>query len=97
MAGIIDMIKSGVLSEESLIREIKDSVAKGWNVNQKDECGCRPLMLTESPKVAKELIASGADVNAEDNHGNTALRWAKAKGNDGVVTVLIAAGARQRS
>lgn len=97
MAAIMDMMKSGVLSEDSLVKEIKESVAKGWDVNQKDEHGCRPLMLAETPKVAEVLIESGADVNARDNHGNTALKWATVNKCNGVVTLLIAAGARQHS
>ena len=92
----IDTVGFGLLSEESLLNVIKDLVSKGWDVNQKDEFGRRPLMLTESPKVAQELIASGADINAVDYHGNTALRWAMTNGCKDVVTVLIAAGAKQR-
>ena len=92
----IDRVGFGVLSEDSLLNVIRDLVSKGWDVNQKDEFGRRPLMLAETPKVAQELIASGADINAVDYHGNTALRWAMANGCKGVVTVLIAAGAKQR-
>ena len=59
MTAIMDMMKSGVLSEDSLVKEIKESVAKGWDVNQKDECGCRPLMLAETQKIAEVLIEYG--------------------------------------
>ena len=92
----IERIGIGILSDDSILKRIKDLVAEGWDVNQKDEFGCRPLMRAESPKVAKALIASGADINAVDYHGNTALKWARVNGNEDVVAVLIAAGAKVR-
>ena len=44
--------------------------------------------------VAKLLIASGADVNAKNRNGRTALMWAVEKKNSDLVEALKAAGAR---
>ena len=46
----------------------------------------------DSDKV-KRLIEEGADVNAKDNYGNTALMWASQHGYIEVAKLLIEAGA----
>ena len=40
------------------------------------------------------LLQSGADVNAEDNHGNTALSIAKEAGHNEIIQMLKEAGAK---
>ncbi|MEO0347892.1 MAG: ankyrin repeat domain-containing protein [Pseudomonadota bacterium] len=42
---------------------------------------------------AKKLLEAGADVNAVDKEGDTALNWAAYKGNDDLVQILIDASA----
>lgn len=44
--------------------------------------------------IAELLIKSGADVNAMNNDGETALKLAKSNGNQKIITLLKAAGAR---
>jgi len=44
-------------------------------------------------KIAQMLLASGADVNARDGEGKTALMWAAWKGDDSIVRTLLANGA----
>jgi len=39
---------------------------------------------------AAVLVAAGADVNARDKHGRTALYWASERGHTAVVTALLA-------
>ena len=54
-------------------------IAKGVNVNEKDNRGGTPLHSTASggrKEIAKLLIAKGADVNAKDEDGETPLDWA---------------------
>ena len=41
-----------------------------------------------------DLIKAGADVNAKDNYGNTALILAAAKGHTEIVDLLKSAGAK---
>ena len=41
------------------------------------------------------LVKAGADVNAKDSDGETALANARAAKNSGAVTVLIQAGAHE--
>ena len=54
-------------------------IAKGVDVNAKDNRGGTPLHSTASggqKEIAKLLIAKGADVNAKDEDGETPLDWA---------------------
>ena len=45
----------------------------------------------------KALLARGADVNARERHGQTALMWAAAEGHAEVVEALLKAGADFRT
>jgi NAD-dependent DNA ligase len=46
-----------------------------------------------NPEVMRALLVAGADVNAEDKNGSTALYWARLEKNAQAVTTLIEAGA----
>lgn len=48
-----------------------------------------------SPKIAKALIAAGADVNVRDNAGDTALKIATRRGYADMAEALKAAGAKE--
>ncbi len=43
----------------------------------------------------KALLDKGADVNAKNNNGVTALIWASKKGHTGIVQLLKKAGAKE--
>lgn len=72
----------------------------GADANSSDIRGLTPLMLSVATEVAtpakvRSLIAAGAEVNAKDRNGETALDWAMKYGNPEVIAALQAAGARQ--
>jgi ankyrin repeat protein len=76
---------------------VKDLLAKGANVNAKDESGQTALLWVaparDNPEMVKLLIAKGADVNAKDNEGTTALMIAASQSNPGILAELLLAGA----
>lgn len=53
--------------------DVKDEIAKGADVNAKNEYGSPVLLLSvdnnADPDVIKTLLDSGADVNAKDDDG----------------------------
>ncbi|MES0490117.1 MAG: ankyrin repeat domain-containing protein [Leptospirales bacterium] len=58
---------------------MKKMIKDGVNVNMSDAKGISPLMIAAAygkPKAVSLLIQSGADINAEDEDGNTALLFA---------------------
>ena len=66
---------------------IKDLLAKGADVNAKDDDGGTPLLIAVTlgnKEIAELLIANGADVNVKDKHGGTPLDWA-----DGEIAALL--------
>ena len=76
---------------------VKELIAKGADVNAKDETGQSALFWVaparDNPEMVKLLIAKGAEVNAKDNDGNTALMIAASQSNPGILKALIEAGA----
>jgi serine/threonine-protein phosphatase 6 regulatory ankyrin repeat subunit B len=65
----------------------------GGDVNQADEDGDAPLSMAASAPIAAMLIERGADVNATNRFGATALLYAAEGGCAGVVEALLRAGA----
>lgn len=68
-------------------------VAAGADANAEARDEIHPLALAKSAEVAVALIAHGADVQAHNRSGRTAVHDAAANGFDGVVKALIKAGA----
>ena len=71
----------------------------GARVNEKDIRGMTPLMLSiatdhAQPATVRQLIAAGADLQAKDNNGDSALEWAHKIGNPEIVSMLESAGAK---
>ena len=66
------------------------------------DTGYTPLMyaaLTErdNPGLVRALIKRGAEVNARSSRGDTALGYAKKRGNTKIVTALLEAGATEET
>jgi ankyrin repeat protein len=66
-------------------------IAKGADVNARDEDDLSPLHYASQKEISELLIAEGADVNAMDRHGKTPL-YTAAGGHKEVVELLIANG-----
>jgi ankyrin repeat protein len=67
----------------------------GANINARGNC-CMPLFLAASEgrlDVVRYLLDEGADVNARENFGNTALAEATYYGHIAVIKELLARGA----
>jgi ankyrin repeat protein len=73
----------------------------GARVNETDIRKMSPLILAiatdqAKPATVRQLIAAGADVNAKDQDGESALDWARKLRNPEIVSILENAGARGR-
>lgn len=66
-------------------------------LESKDKEGRTPLIMAvwaESSRAAAALVAAGANVNATDKDGDTALIFASTEGCDSIVKMLLQNGAR---
>jgi ankyrin repeat protein len=73
----------------------------GARVNDADIRKMNPLMLAiatdqAKPATVRQLIAAGADVNAKDRNGESALDWARKFRDPEILSILESAGARGR-
>jgi cytohesin len=77
------------------LQGVKDFLAKGADVNAKDDSGWTPLIHAANRghnEVAALLIAKGADVNAQNEGGVTTLSFAVSEGHKEIAELLIAKG-----
>jgi uncharacterized protein len=98
---LLDACAAGDLST------VQDALARGTDVNARDENGITPLMVaakgsrpdlsdpsaTDHPEVVQCLVEHGAEVNAATDTGFAALLWAARYGHAKVVRVLLDKGA----
>ena len=84
-------------AKEGNIEEMKSLIQKGADVNSKDKDGGYTLLILaigyDYADIVTMLIKAGADVDAQDNKGNTPIIWAIRIGRADIVTMLIDAGA----
>lgn len=78
------------------IERVKNLLAKGADINGKDNKGKTPLMgacFWRKEEAVKFLLENGADVNIQDNEGMTALLWVCHRKRPEIVKLLLDAGA----
>ena len=74
-------------------KAVEALIARGADVNAKNDTGRTPLYYAASHDVAKLLIERGADVNAKTNNGWAPLHTAAWRDDHDVAKVLIERGA----
>lgn len=83
-------------SKNGDVPKVKELIAKGVNVNEKDEYGSTALIYAvtaDSDDGVKLLTANGADVNIKNIVGETPLTIASKKGRLKIVKTLLESGA----
>ena len=74
-------------------KSLKELLLFGAKPNIADKEGRTPLQYAKNPEVVAILLANGADLNAIDNSGRTALHWiCRLDGKPAVVEALLNAG-----
>jgi ankyrin repeat protein len=80
------------------IEKVRELIAKGYNVNTRDEANWTPLhraIFMGHKEIAKLLIANGADVNAKNNIGVIPIMLAVIRDYNDIVELLIKNGAQK--
>jgi CDP-diacylglycerol---serine O-phosphatidyltransferase len=86
-----------VAVEETNLPALELMIARGANLNQRDEHGLTALALAAEmgyKEALEVLLAAGADPNVPDNGGLTALDIAEEHGSHDMAAALLKAGAR---
>lgn len=81
---------SAIFANDS--HRIKSLLEQGINVNDKSLYGIPPIIravLYDKPEALKTLIEFGADKNAKDDQGRTALELAKKYNHSQIVEILL--------
>ncbi|GAB4354567.1 MAG: VIT domain-containing protein [Candidatus Abyssubacteria bacterium] len=84
------------VTEKGRTDALRNLIATGVDVNEKDKDGRTALMLAAlqgHTKIARALLDNGADVNAQDDEGYTALMHAAQAGHAAIVKMLLEKGA----
>jgi ankyrin repeat protein len=83
------------------VDDIKAALSSGANVNSAGKTGFTPLMFAavfnENAEAVKTLLSAGADIEAEDNSGNTALKLSMNNARFKTAKTLLTAGANPGS
>ncbi len=83
------------LCRSGSVQEIQKALQEGANPNAKDSNGMTALMwaawFNRDPETVSILLGAGAETATKDDEGNTALDYARGKGNTAAVKALEAA------
>ncbi len=102
--GITYQVRKGYITSKQLIKAVEENditlvkslIARGANINTKNDNGM-PLLniaiLKGNKEIAQMLLANGADFDARDITGKTALHLAVAKGHRELTELLLAKSA----
>lgn len=85
-----------IWSEKTILNDIDDYLANNRNINERDEFGRTPLMLTDSPKIINKLIENGANTEAIDYQNHSVFYHAKANGFTNLINALVNNLSKQR-
>ncbi|MCC9606537.1 ankyrin repeat domain-containing protein [Blastopirellula sp. JC732] len=77
------------------LEELEGLVYRGFDVNYVDKEGHTLLMMANTPEIAKYLIDKGANVDAVDPSGDTAIWFAARQGRKEIVKLLLDAGVKE--
>jgi hypothetical protein len=75
------------------VNDVRARLDEGGGADVRDSEGSPPLMQTQDPRITRRLIAAGADVDARNRAGSTALIEATKIGSLEITRLLIQAGA----
>ncbi len=89
----VDYCENGYSFCELNRKQIDRLLALGQTTNMRNTSDMTPLMMVSDVETAKYLIDNGADVNARDQGGKTALMYASGRGKTDLVKFLIQSGA----
>ena len=73
----------------------KDSACADSDVNGMEGCSLQYPTTKDVMQYLNTLLTAGADVNAKDKDGKTALKLAQEAGNEKIVELLKQAGAKE--
>ena len=89
--------ENGVKEDEENIKALKNLIKSGVDVNAREpQTNSTVLMMSAAfnrPKATRILVEKGADVNAQNNFGQTALMYAAMHNNFEIASLLIERGA----
>lgn len=95
-----DIFSSTLLGDlETLKQRVNDRDGDAWSVYSRDRAGNTPLMVaatTGLAKVIKLFIKCGADLDSQNQFGNTALHFAQESGQGRACAYLLRKGANDQ-
>lgn len=89
------LLEAAGMGDTAIVQALVDTAV---DINVKDRTfGYTPLIVAARQghiDIVQILLERGADVEATDNYGSTALYWAKKNQREEIVQLLLEAGAR---